>query len=45
MWWIDLIVVVVLILLWVVATYNGLISLRNRVKDSWSQIDVQLKRI
>lgn len=44
MWWIILIVVVVLILLWVVATYNGLISLRNRVKDSWSQIDVQLKR-
>ena len=44
MWWIILIVVVVLILLWVMGTYNSLVSLRNRVKDSWSQIDVQLKR-
>ncbi len=44
MWWIILIVVIVLIILWVIATYNSLISLRNRVKDSWSQIDVQLKR-
>ncbi|MCM1053436.1 MAG: LemA family protein [Ruminococcus sp.] len=44
MWWIILIVVIVLILLWVIGTYNSLISLRNRVKDSWSQIDVQLKR-
>ena len=25
-------------------TYNGLVSLRNRVKEAWSQIDVQLKR-
>lgn len=44
MWWIVLIVIVVLIILWVVATYNSLITLRNRVKDAWSQIDVQLKR-
>ena len=44
MWWIILIVVVVLILLWVMGTYNSLVSLRNRVKDSWSQIDVQLQR-
>ena len=44
MWWIILIAVVVLILLWVMGTYNSLVSLRNRVKDSWSQIDVQLKR-
>jgi len=42
--WIILIIVVVLILLWVMGTYNSLVSLRNRVKDSWSQIDVQLKR-
>ena len=38
------IVVVVLILLWVVSTYNSLVVLRNRVKDQWAQIDVQLKR-
>jgi len=43
MWWIILIVVV-LIIIWLVSTYNSLISLRNRVKDAWSQIDVQLKR-
>ena len=28
----------------VVSMYNGLIKLRNRVKNAWSQIDVQLKR-
>lgn len=44
MWWIILIVILVLLILWVVATYNTLITLRNRVKDAWSQIDVQLKR-
>lgn len=27
-----------------VVTYNGLIKLRNRVKEAWSDIDVQLKR-
>lgn len=36
--------VVILIVLWVLVTYNGLVSLRNRVKEAWSQIDVQLKR-
>jgi LemA protein len=34
----------VLILLWVVGAYNGLVRLRNAVKNAWSQIDVQLKR-
>ena len=29
---------------WFVATYNGLVKLRNQVKNAWSQIDVQLKR-
>ncbi|MBE6154508.1 MAG: LemA family protein [Firmicutes bacterium] len=43
-WIIVLIVIVVLIAIWVASTYNSLISLRNRVKDAWSQIDVQLKR-
>ena len=43
-WWIILIIVVVLILLWVMSTYNGLVALRNRVKDQWAQIDVLLKR-
>src|SRR3989338_7611717 len=33
-----------LILGWLLMTYNSLITLRNRVKEAWSQIDVQLKR-
>ncbi len=36
--------VVVIILLWLIFTYNGLVTLRNRVREAWSQIDVQLKR-
>ncbi len=35
---------VVGIILWVVAAYNGLISLKNQVVNGWKQIDVQLKR-
>src|SRR5574344_2125842 len=42
--WIIVAVVVVLILLWGVSTYNSLVSLRNKVIDEWAQIDVQLKR-
>ncbi len=41
---IILIGVIVLIILSFVIIYNSLISLRNRVKDQWAQIDVQLKR-
>ncbi len=36
--------VVVLIVLFVIFTYNGLVQLRELVRSSWSQIDVQLKR-
>ncbi len=36
--------VVVLVGLYVMSTYNGLVVLRNRVKNAFSQIDVQLKR-
>lgn len=42
--WIILIVVVVLLVLYVISVYNGLIQLRNKVDDQESQIDVQLKR-
>jgi LemA protein len=41
--WIVVAVVVVL-LLWAVFTYNRLVTLRNRVENGWSQIDVQLRR-
>ncbi len=43
MWWIILIVVIIVIL-YVITTYNSLVQLRNKVKDQWAQIDVQLKR-
>lgn len=43
-WLIVILVIVVLLALWVIATYNSLVTFRNRVKDAWSQIDVQLKR-
>lgn len=36
--------VVVVIALWVIGAYNGLIALKNRVLNAWKQIDVQLKR-
>jgi LemA protein len=37
-------VVLVVLLLWVAGTYNGLVRLRNQVENAWAQIDVQLKR-
>ncbi|MFN8035941.1 MAG: LemA family protein [Acidimicrobiia bacterium] len=37
-------VVVVLLVLYLVFSYNGLVRVRNRVDNAWSQIDVQLKR-
>ena len=37
-------IVIVLIVLWGVSAYNGLVTLRNRVKNGWAQIDVQLTR-
>lgn len=37
-------VIVVLLILYVVSSYNGLVRLRNLVKDQWAQIDVLLKR-
>jgi len=31
-------------IIWLIALYNGLIKLRNRTQEAWSDIDVQLKR-
>jgi len=41
---IILLVVIAVVVLFVISMYNSLIQLRNRVKNAWSQIDVQLKR-
>ena len=37
-------VIVVLLLLWAVAQYNGLVRLRNLVQEAWRQIDTELQR-
>jgi LemA protein len=42
--WIVVLVIVVLIVIWLVFIYNGLVSARNRTQEAWSEIDVELKR-
>lgn len=39
-----LLALIVLCFMFFIGIYNGLVGLRNRVKNAWSQIDVQLKR-
>ena len=39
-----LLLVVIVLGLWVTGIYNGLVTLRNRFKNAFAQIDVQLKR-
>ncbi|WP_395017033.1 LemA family protein [Dongia sp.] len=41
---IVIVVLVVLIIGWVIMTYNRLVALRTQVANGWAQIDVQLKR-
>ena len=41
---IGILVVVVLLVIYVIALYNGLVQKRNRVDNAWAQIEVQLKR-
>lgn len=38
------IAIIVLLVIWVISVYNGLISSRQKVDNAWSQIDVQLQR-
>lgn len=37
-------ILVVVLISWVIKCYNGLVQLRNKVKNAFSQIDVQLKK-
>lgn len=39
-----LLALVMVVALWVIGAYNGLVALRNQVANAWKQIDVQLKR-
>ena len=37
-------IVIALIVVFVIGMYNRLVTLRQRVREAWSDIDVQLKR-
>ncbi len=39
-----LLAIVFVVVVWAISTYNRLVSLRNRIQNAWSQIDVQLRR-
>lgn len=41
---IIILALLVVLVLWLVATFNNLVSLKNQVLNGWKQIDVQLKR-
>jgi len=36
--------IIVVLFLWLIAIFNGLVKLKNRTNEAWSDIDVQLKR-
>ena len=38
------IAIIVLLIIWIIGIYNGLVSSRQKVDNAWSQIDVQLQR-
>lgn len=39
-----LIIIGLIIVFWIIFTYNRLVTLKNRAKEAWADIDVQLKR-
>lgn len=39
-----ILIVLAVIVLWVIVAFNGLITLTNRAKEAWADINVQLKR-
>jgi LemA protein len=39
-----IIAIVVVVIIWAIALYNRLITLKNRTTEAWADIDVQLKR-
>ena len=43
-WLIVVLVILVVLVLWIISTYNNLVGAKNKVKDQWAQIDTVLKR-
>ncbi|MEK9166242.1 MAG: LemA family protein [Patescibacteria group bacterium] len=43
-WQFNIVAIAIAAVLWLVAIYNGLVRLRYRAKEAWSDIEVQLKR-
>jgi len=41
---IGILAAIVVVLFWVIGSFNGMVGLRNRVQNAWAEIDVQLKR-
>lgn len=41
---VAIVLVIIILIAWLISTYNKLVKARNRVENSWSQVDVQLKR-
>ncbi|MBT4596766.1 MAG: LemA family protein [Candidatus Diapherotrites archaeon] len=39
-----IVLIIVIVLLWIITTYNAFIQIEKQVQNSWAQIDVQLKR-
>ena len=39
-----ILILLVVVVLWIIGIYNGLITQKNRVNEGWADIDVQLKR-
>ena len=44
LWVLIALVVIVVVVLWAVVAYNGLVKLRNLVQEAWHQIDTELQR-
>ncbi|MBS4750500.1 LemA family protein [Granulicatella sp. zg-ZJ] len=42
--WLIILGIVAIVVLWGIATYNGLVKSRGWIKEAWAQVDVQLKR-
>lgn len=44
MFWTTLIIIFAIVVIWAIVIFNRFITLRNRVEEAWSDINVQLKR-